>query len=500
MTGATAFPDPTRRTIITLVTMLASMMAVIDSTIASVALPFMQSTTSSSPEQIMWVLTSYMVATAIAMPLSGWLASRYGRKLVMLTSLAGFTLASMLCGSANDLTTLMLARVMQGAFGAGLQPLSQAVLLDINPRERHARVLALQGMATMIGPMFGPTLGGWLTDTLSWRWVFFINLPVGVISFIGLSTFLPASRDRIGDRFDFMGFAFLSLAVAATQLFLDRGEQLDWLNSPEIEAYLMVILLGGYLTVVHTLTRRNGFVRAELFKDWNFTVTCLFGAFLSISSFGTQPQTIYMLQRLMGYSALHAGSLTAVASLSSFFTVFFLAGPLRRIGLRFLLVFGITLSGISQIMYANLNLYVDQWPVIAAGLVKGAGTGLVFTILPGITFATLDPKLRNEGAAINSLIRYLGMSSGISLMQIVTVHEAAWSRALLVEAARPDNPMMQFAMPGFDFDATGTLAGLGGEISRQAMMMGYVNTFYAGAAIAFLLIPAVFLIRTGKQH
>ncbi len=498
MTGATAFPDPARRTIITVAIMLASMMAVIDSTIASVALPFMQSATSASPEQIMWVLTSYMVATAIAMPLSGWLATRFGRKLVMLISLAGFTLASMLCGSANDLTTLMFARVMQGAFGAGLQPLSQAVLLDINPRERHAKVLAMLGLATMLGPMFGPTLGGWLTDSMSWRWVFFVNLPVGVIAFVGLAGFLPADVKRVGDRFDFFGFAALSFAVAALQLFLDRGEQKDWLNSVEIQAYLMVIILGGYLTVVHTMTSRNSFVRGSLFKDWNFTVTCLFSAFLSMASFGTQPQTVFMLQRLMGYSALHAGTLTAISSLSSFLTVFFLSGPLRRIGLRFLLVIGMILTALSQVLYAELNLYVDQWPVIVAGLVKGAGVGLAFTILPGITFATLKPELRNEGAAINALIRNIGMSSGISLMQIVAIHQSAGTRARLVEGARPDNPVVQFAMPGFDFDATEAVMRLGGEISRQAMMIGYINTFYAGAAIAMLMIPAVFLIRVAK--
>jgi DHA2 family multidrug resistance protein len=346
--------------------------------------------------------------------------------------------------------------------------------------------------------MFGPTLGGWLTDSMSWRWVFFVNLPVGVIAFVGLAGFLPADVKRVGDRFDFFGFAALSFAVAALQLFLDRGEQKDWLNSVEIQAYLMVIILGGYLTVVHTMTSRNSFVRGSLFKDWNFTVTCLFSAFLSMASFGTQPQTVFMLQRLMGYSALHAGTLTAISSLSSFLTVFFLSGPLRRIGLRFLLVIGMILTALSQVLYAELNLYVDQWPVIVAGLVKGAGVGLAFTILPGITFATLKPELRNEGAAINALIRNIGMSSGISLMQIVAIHQSAGTRARLVEGARPDNPVVQFAMPGFDFDATEAVMRLGGEISRQALMIGYINTFYAGAAIAMLMIPAVFLIRVAK--
>jgi DHA2 family multidrug resistance protein len=475
--------------------MLASMMAVIDSTIASVALPFMQSSTAASSEQIMWVLTSYMIATAIAMPLSGWLANRFGRKLIMLGSLIGFTVASMLCGSANDLASLMLARIVQGACGAGLQPLSQAALLDINPPERHAKVLASLGLATMLGPMFGPTLGGWLTDTLSWRWVFFINVPIGVLAFVGLLIFLPTSVKQRSARFDFLGFSVLSLAVAALQLFLDRGEQLDWLNSTEIVIWAMLFVVGGYLTVVHTLTARNSFVRPELFKDWNFTVTCLFGAVLSVASFGTQPIQIFMLQRLMGYSALHAGTLTAVASLSSFLSVVFLAAPLRRVGLHFLLIVGMVLSGLSQIMLGNLNLYVDQWPVVIAGLVKGAGVGLVFTILPGVTFATLKPELRNEGAAIVALTRNLGMSAGISLMQIIAIHESALNRSRLVEGVRPDSPAVQFSMTALDFDSVDSLWRIAGEVGRQATMLGYMHTFYVGAAICFLLVPAVFLIR-----
>ncbi len=223
-----------------------------------------------------------MVATAIALPLSGWLASRFGRKPVMLVSLAGFTLASMACGIANSLPALVLARTVQGIAGAGLQPVTQAVLLSINPKERHTRVLAYQSMSSMLGPLFAPTLGGWLTDTLSWRWVFLINPPVGLFAFIGLLSFLPWDRDIAPIRFDLLGFAVLALAVASLQLFLDRGEQLDWLDSPEIIMWALATGLGLYFTVVHALTARNSFVPRALFCDWNFMVASFLGTAMSI--------------------------------------------------------------------------------------------------------------------------------------------------------------------------------------------------------------------------
>ncbi|MDE2405764.1 MAG: multidrug efflux MFS transporter [Sphingomonadales bacterium] len=491
-------PDPFRQAVLTASVLLGSMMVVIDSTIASVALPHIQASTGAAIDQIVWVLTSYMIATAIATPLSGWLATRFGRKPVMLASLAGFTLASMLCGVAGDLSTLVLARALQGASGAGLQPLAQAALLDVYPREKHARVLAVQGMASMIGPLFGPTLGGWLTDTLSWRWVFFINLPLGGLALFGVAAFLPRGDDRQPTRFDLFGFAALALAVASLQLLLDRGAQRDWFDAAEIRLWLVLVLLGLWSTVVHTLTGARPFVRRELFRDWNFVVTSAFGTVLCVAAFGSQPLTTFWLQNLMGYTALRAGSLIAVASLSSLLSVLVLSGPLSRLGPRLLMAFGLALMGWSQVMYARLDLTSDQWPFIAAGLVKGAGTGLVFTTLPGLTYATLDPALRNEGAAFNALVRNMGMSVGISLMQILALRRADGAHAGLVQAVRPDNVMIDFSMPWLDLGATGGVARISGMIARQAAVVGYVEAFLLAGLVAFALIPFVFLMRVRR--
>ena len=493
------YPDPAKQLVITLAVLLGSMMVVIDSTIAGVALPHMQSATGASNDQIIWVLTSYMIATAIATPLSGWLATRFGRKLVMVVSMVGFTLASMLCGAANDLTTLVLARALQGVSGAGLQPLAQATLLDVNPPEKHAKVLALQGMTSMIGPLFAPTLGGWLTDSLSWRWVFFINLPFGMLAIFGVLTFLPRDKARTTMRFDLFGFAALSLAVAALQLFLDRGAQLDWLDSSEIRTWLVMVAIGVYFTVVHTITGRETFVRAELFRDWNFTVTTVIGTLLCIAAFGTQPLQTFWLQKLMGYSALRAGTLVAVASLSSLVSVLFFAGPLRRLGTRPLMAIGMASMGLSQFMFARLDLFTDAAPFIIAGLVKGAGVGLVFTILPAVTYSTLKPALRNEGAAFNSLARTLGMSVGISLMQILALRDSIRTHARLVERVRPGNTMVDFAMPALDLSSNHGVGGIIGEISRQATVVGYVDAFALAGVISFALIPTLLFVRLRRD-
>jgi len=355
--------------------MLATLTNTLDTTIANVALPHMQGSLSASGDQIVWVLTSYMVATAIMTPLSGWLASRFGRKRITVVSLAGFTIASMLCGVANDLTMLVVARALQGFSGAALQPLAQATLLDVNPPEKHAKVLAIQGMSSMIGPLFAPTLGGWLTDTLSWRWVFLINLPIGGLAIFGVVTFLPKDKAKSALRFDMFGFAVLSLAVGALQLFLDRGAQLDWLESSEIRMWLVCVVVGLWFTVVHTMTARDTFVRRDLFKDWNFTVTSIIGMLLCIAAFGTQPLQTFWLQKLMGYSAMRAGTLVAVASLGSLASVLFFSGPLRRIGTRPLMVLGLALMGMSQFMFAGLDLLTGEWPFLWPGWSRGPGSG-----------------------------------------------------------------------------------------------------------------------------
>ncbi|MFI4981417.1 MAG: MFS transporter, partial [Nevskiales bacterium] len=325
--------------------------------------------------------------------------------------------------------------------------------------------------------------------------VFFINLPVGLLAFLGLLIFLPRDRNIEPIRFDLFGFSVLALAVASLQLFLDRGEQLDWFDSPEIIMWAVAACLGLYFTVVHTLTVRGSFVPRGLFRDWNFLVASFLGTGISIASFGSQPLITFMMQQLMGYSALRSGTLVAMASLSSMVGLLVVATPLRKLGVRAIIALGLMLLGWSQVLYASLSLYTDQWPILTAGIVKGAGVGLTMTMLPGITFSTLPAHLRNEGAAFSALVRNMGMSVGVTVTQIMAIRETGIVRARLVEGVRQDNPLLHYAFPGFDFESLPSVAGMGGEIARQSVMVGYVDAFLAAGIMAFLLIPAVMLIR-----
>ncbi|MGH8180119.1 MAG: DHA2 family efflux MFS transporter permease subunit, partial [Steroidobacteraceae bacterium] len=294
------------RGLITASVTLATVLQAVDTTIANVALPHIGGNLSASLEQMDWVLTSYIVAAAIMTPLSGWLAGRYGRKRVLVTSVIGFTVSSILCGMAQSIDQIVLFRVLQGLSGAGLVPLSQAVLLDINPPERHGRAMALWGQGAVLGPMLAPVLGGWLTDNYSWRWVFYINVPFGILSAIGLIAYLRESPTR-ETRFDFLGFSALSLAVGALQILLDRGELKDWFGSPEIWVEAGVAVAAVYVFLMHTLTAREPYISLRLFKDTNFAMGNLLIFIVGVVLYATMALLPPLLQDLLGYPVLTSG-------------------------------------------------------------------------------------------------------------------------------------------------------------------------------------------------
>ncbi|MDB5919555.1 MAG: EmrB/QacA family drug resistance transporter, partial [Massilia sp.] len=283
-------PAPINRRMITISIMLATVIQALDGTIANVALPHMQGSLSASQDQITWVLTSFIVAAAIATPLNGWLCDRFGMKKVFMVSIAGFTVASVLCGLSGSLTQIVLARVLQGLFGAALVPLSQAVLLDINPREKHGSAMAVWGMGVMIGPILGPTLGGWLTDSYDWRWVFFINVPIGALAFFGISKYIRADTPTRRMRFDSFGFITLSLAIGALQMLLDRGEQNDWFGSIETWVEAILLAMSAAYFIAHTATRPAGqsFLDYRLLKNPNYVTGLLLIFIVGMVLFATR--------------------------------------------------------------------------------------------------------------------------------------------------------------------------------------------------------------------
>lgn len=494
------YPTPARRMLITIPSMIASTMVAVDITIANVALPHMQSSLSASQDQILWVLTSYLVAGAIATPLSGWLAGRVGRKNVMLFSVGGFTIASALCGLSTDLPTIVFARAMQGACGAALIPLSQAILLDINPPADHAKAMAIFALGSMAGPIIGPTLGGWLTDTLSWRWVFFINVPFGILSFIGMLIFLVRRRNREQARFDLFGFITVSVAVASLQLILDRGEQVDWFESTELRIYLLILAISGYLTVVHMFTARDTFIKPGLFKDRNFALGSLFSMAIGVVAFATIPMVVVMTQSLLGYSALHTGLVGLPRAFGTLFAMVIVTRLVAMFDIRVLMIGGLAIMGSSMVLYSHMDLYVDERALLVAGFVQGFGSGLIFVPLSVVVFSTLDPKMRNEGAAMYALTRNMGNAIGISLLQVQMMRQIAASRMELVSDLVPDRAVLQAARPDLDFASPEALARLNGEVMRQASMVGNISIYHLVFLLTLCLIPIVLLMRVRKAR
>src|ERR1700741_5249807 len=314
--------EGTNRVAITICVILATLMQSLDTTIANIALPYIQGSVSASQDQINWVLTSSLVAAAIMIPTTGFLADRFGRKRLFLVSVAGFTIASMLCGAAQSLVQIVLFRLLQGMFGAALVPLSQSVLMAINPKERQGSAMALFGMAVMVGPVLGPGLGGWLTENYTWRWCFYINLPVGLVAFLGMIAFLPDSDRKPGEKLDWFGFGTLSIAIAAMQVLLDRGEQKDWFGSGEIWIEAIVAASAFYLFLVHTFTTQQPFVRPALFHDRNFFAGTLFIFIVGLTYYASLALPPPYLQSLMNYPVVTAGIVLAPRGVGTMIAMF----------------------------------------------------------------------------------------------------------------------------------------------------------------------------------
>ena len=495
-----AYPQPAQRRLIVLFSMAAAIMNQIDTTIANVALPHMQGTTSASREQIAWVLTSYIVALAIATPLTGWLAGRFGRKRLMLLSIAAFTAASLLCGIATNLDELVLFRVLQGISGSALVPMGQATLLDIYPPEQHGKAMAMFGLSAITGPLLGPVLGGWLTENFSWHWVFLVNLPIGLFAFLGLSAVMPENREDERRRFDLFGFALLALAVGSFQLLLDRGQLQDWFQSTEV--WIEATLAAGalYLFVVHVLTSEHPFIRLAIFRDRNFVISTLIGFFLGIMIYGALSLLPQMLSELYGYPIITIGLVSAPRGLGTFVATIGMGLVMHRLDTRLLVCAGLVISALSALLLSRLSPSADATLVIASGLVNGAGSSMIFVPLSAMAFATLSPQLRNEAAAFGTLSRYLGSSVGISVLQILTYRNEAIIQSRLVEGVRPDNPMLAMGRPGLDLDLPETVAALNGEIVRQAMLVSYVDAFWMLFVVGAIASPLAFLMRKARKR
>jgi DHA2 family multidrug resistance protein len=483
------------RGMITVSIMLATIMQALDTTIANVALPHMQGSLQSSQDQITWVLTSYIVAAAIATPLTGWLCANWGRRKVFLATVLGFTVASALCGLAGSLWEIVAARLLQGLFGAALVPLSQAVLLDINPREKLGQAMAIWGAGIMIGPILGPVLGGWLTENANWRWVFYINLPVGVLAFYGIARYLPESRPA-GVKLDLFGFATLSLAVGLLQMFLDRGEQLDWFDSIEIRVEAVGCLVAFALFAAHTATTTVGsFFNRALLHDRNFVSGCVIAFVVGITLYATMALLPNLLQGLLGYPVVYTGEVMAPRGIGTMIAMLVVGRMLHYLDARWIMALGFTLTGTALWMMTRMTLDMDSGLVAISGLIQGLGIGFTFVPLSTVTFATLAPALRNDGTPIYNLLRNIGSSVGISIVQTMLTQGAARAHAELSGDISRGSLALGALPAALNPDSPGGLALINGEVTRQAAMMSYIGDFWFMLGLTLLSVPLLLLIR-----
>jgi MFS transporter, DHA2 family, multidrug resistance protein len=484
---------PVQRTLITVSIMLATVMQVLDTTIANVALPSMQGTLGAAQDTITWVLTSYIIAAAIMTPVTGWLADRLGRKELFLISVAGFTAASALCGLAGSLGQMVAFRILQGMFGAALVPLSQSVLLDVNPRERHGQAMALWGAGIMVGPIAGPTLGGWLTEAFDWRWCFYINLPVGILAFLGILASLPASTIRVR-RFDFFGFLLLSLGVGALQLMLDRGERLDWFQSREIWIEAALAVSGLWMFAVHTATDARSFVDPRMLKDRNFVSSLLFIGMIGMILLASMALLPPLLQNLMNYPTMTTGLVLAPRGVGTMISMLLVARLMKHIDTRLLIAAGLALTAWSLWRMTGFSLEMDMYPLILTGVVQGLGLGLVFVPLSTLAFATLEPRLRTDAASLFSLVRNIGSSIGISIVATLLARNTQISHAVLAGHITPFHHAEGFATAA-PLSSTQVLGLLNAEVTRQAAMIAYLDDFKLMMFVTVACLPLLLLLR-----
>lgn len=489
------------RALVTVSVMLATIMQALDTTIANVALPHMQGSLSATQEQITWVLTSYIVAAAIMTPPTGFLAERFGRKRLFAWSIIGFTVASMLCGIAGSLTEMVIYRLLQGVFGAALVPLSQAVLLDTYPREKHGSAMALWGVGVMIGPILGPTLGGWLTEYYHWRWVFLINLPFGILALCGVLAALPKAERNPDRRFDAFGFIFLSLAIGALQMMLDRGETQDWFSSTEIVVEAALAGLGLYIFVVHMFTHRRPFLEPALFRDRNFVAGITLIFMVGVILFATMTLLPPFLQHLKGYPVIDTGFLLAPRGIGVMVSMALVGRVVGRIDARVLIGAGLALAAFSMWEMSRFSLDVTPWMIVWTGVVQGLGLGLIFVPLSTVTFATLAPRLRGEATALFSLMRNIGSSIGISIVMSLLSRNTQANHAEIAEHVTRFNPLMHapWLPPAWSLDSTEGLAALNEEVTRQAAAIAYFDDFLLMMAVTITAIPLLLLLRAPRR-
>ncbi len=484
------------RVMITLTVMAGVTMQLLDTTIANVALPHMMGSLGATQDQIAWVLTSYIVAAAISTPVTGWIASRIGRLRYYVWALGGFTVASALCGLAMTLPQIVLFRILQGLFGAALVPLSQAILLDSFSRKEVPRAMGIFSMGVMVAPILGPILGGFLTDAYSWRWCFYINVPLGILTVFGALAFIPETVVSSGRKLDWMGFAFLSIAVTGLQLVLDRGEQKGWFQSTEILVEASLAVFGLYMFIVQSTTAKRPFFDPRLFQDRTFVVSTIIMLLIFVTYYGSMVLTPQMLQSELNYPVFTAGMIMAPRGLGTIVAIFFVGRLTRLTGPRLIIALGLAISGFTLYLMSGWSQMVSPRIIIMVGLLQGAGSGMINVPITTAAFVTLAGELRTEATSLYNLMRNIGSAVGVSIASSQFLEYTQINHSRLGEFMTPFRHMPAAA----ELHGPAGLELLNLSLTQQAMMIAYINMYWLLGALCIVIIPLTLLLRTPKAE
>ena len=509
--GATAVPAarPTvNKYLVAVTVMIGTLIEVIDTSVANVALPHMQGTFSAGQDEVTWVITSYLVANAIILPMTGWIGNFFGRKRAYIWCLGLFTVASFLSGAAVSLPMLLAMRVLQGLAGGAMVPMSQAILLESFPPEEHGKAMALFGVGVIFGPIIGPTLGGWITDTITWRWVFYINVPVGIIGITMalLNVSDPPYLKKPEGRIDYLSFLFMAIGLGSLEIFLNRGERYDWFHSPRIQVLALLTALFLALFIWRSLTAERPLVDLTAFKDRRFATGTTLMFLLGFGLYGSFTMLPLFAQTLMGYTATWAGLVLSPGGVTSLLSMAVVGYLIGRVDLRVLVIFGAAVNVWSMWMMMHMNLSVDFNYMMDSRLLQGMGMGFLFVPLTAAAFVNLSPQQIGSATGLFNLVRNEGGSIGIAISSTVLAQHVQSHHARLVENLTPGNPLLQEhlqtatralnTVSGLDPVSNGQIANglVGGMIQQQAAAMAYNDVFFMLMISFIVFMPLALLL------
>ena len=481
--------------------MLATFMEVLDTSVANVALPHIGGNLSASTNESTWVLTSYLVSNAIILPAAGWLSSFFGRKRFLLACIVIFTLSSALCGAASSLGMLVFARILQGAGGGALQPIAQAVLLESFPKEKRGQAMAVFGMGIVVAPIIGPTMGGWITDNYSWRWIFYINVPVGILAMLMANAFIedpPYIRSQKPGRIDYIGFGLMALGLASLQLVLDKGQEEDWFESSWIFWFTLFGLAAIIAFIIRELQTKEPIVNLRIFKNRNFAVGTALMAMMGAVLYGSIALLPLFLQTLLGYPATQSGLAVSPRGFGSIVSMIIVGRLVGRLDSRYLIAFGFAVLGFATYMLSSINLDISMSSVVWPNIISGLAMGFIFIPLTTTAMGMLTNQEMGNASGLFNLMRNTGGSIGIAVVTTLLSRGAQVHQAAMVSHLTPYDPafqqrVQQLSGPAASLQqAYGTIYGI---VARQAMVMSFLDNFRLLAGLSLLCIPAVFLFK-----